>query len=192
MAPAYLLYFAPLSPIDLNKVAIERPWENHCFEKDASCLQRCAEKWDWTKLPTTLLTIISILVSTLVEEPYNPFASGCFGWFDTCWGCEVRLSFLAGITESHYWGFDVRESRDVKEPNLPSKGNYVPSLLFAVLYSVQSSCKCVIWMSVQWAHYLYRKHLCFQVKYFQKAMLLLALCSCSFSSMKKTNHEKSL
>lgn len=63
---------------------------------------------------------------------------------------------------------------------------------FAVLYSVQSSCKCVIWMSVWWAYHLYRKHLCFPVKYFQKAVHLLALYPSSHSSMKKTNHEKSL
>lgn len=43
----------------------------------------------------------------------------------------------------------MKECRDVKEPNLPSKGNDALSLLFAELYSVQSSCKCVIWMSVQ-------------------------------------------
>lgn len=109
--------------------------------------------------------------------------------FDTCWGYEVRLSFLGGITENYCWGFDVKDCRDVKEP---SRGNDTPSLLYAVLHSVQSSCKCVIWMSVQWAHYLYRKHLCFQVTYFQKAVLLLALYSSSLSSMKKTRHEKSL
>lgn len=52
--------------------------------------------------------------------------------------------------------------------------------------------KCVIRMSFPWTHYLYTEHLCFQVQYFQKALLLLALCSSSLSPMKKTNHEKSL
>lgn len=169
-----------------------RPWQNHCFETDPGHSQRSAAKWDCTKLPTTFLTLISVWVSTLTAEPYNPFASGCFGGFCTCWGCKVRLFFLGSITENHCWGLDVKECRYLKEPNLPSKGNNALPLLFAVLHSLQSSCKCVIWMSVQWAHYLHGKHLCFQVKYFQEAVLLLALYSSSLSSMKKTNHEKSL
>lgn len=141
-----------------------------------------------------LLTLISLWVSMIMVEPYSPFASGCFGGFWYLFGMwgEAFLSCLGGITENHCCGFDVKECRDVKEPNLPSKGNDAVSLLFSVLYSVQSSCKCVIWMSVRWANYLYRKHLCFQVQYFQKAVLLLALYSSSLSSMKKTNHEKSL
>lgn len=93
--------------------------------------------------------------------------------------------------QNHCCRFDMQKCRHFKEPDLPSKGNDALSA-FAVLYSVQSSWKCVIWMSAQWAHYLYRKHLCFQVKYFQNAVLLLALYSNSLSSMKKTNHEKSL
>ena len=171
-----------------------RPCQNHCFEKDRSCSQICAEKWDFIKLPTTFLTLISVWSRMLMEEPYNSFASGCFGgfWYPLgMWG-EAFLSCLGGITENHCWGFDVKECRDVKDPNLPSKGNDMLSLAIAVLYSVQSSCKCVIWMSVLWAHYLHRKHICFQVKYFQKAVLLLSLYSSSLSSMKNTNHEKSL
>lgn len=122
-------------------------------------------------------------------ELYNPFASGYFGGFLyllDMWG-EALLSCLGGITANHCCRFNMKKCGDFKESN-PSMGNNALSLCFAALYSAQFSCKCIIWMSVQWAHYLYF----FQAKYFQEAVLLLALYSGSLSSMEKTNHEKSL
>lgn len=120
----------------------------------------------------------------------EPLPWVAFGGFWYLWGCEVRFASLEA-PQNHCWGFHRKECSDVKEPNLPSKGD-VLSLLFSVLHPAQSSCKCVIGMSLPWTHYLYTEQLCFQVQYFQKATLLLALCSSSLSPMKKTNHEKSL
>lgn len=119
-----------------------------------------------------MLSPISVGVSILMIELYNPFASGCCGGFWyllDMWG-EAFISCLGGITANHCCRFNMKKyflKYEFKEPN-PSMGNNDLSLYFAVLYSVQFSCKCIIWMSVQWAHYLY----CFQAKYFQEAVLL--------------------
>lgn len=166
-----------LNEIHRKPLLLERP----------KVLTKMCWKMGVFKASTTLLLLA-------LPEAAHPWWSLCLGliWedFDTFEG--VRWSFPSmEAPQNHCWGCHGKKSRDLKEPNLPSKG-YVLSLLFSVLYSVQSSCKCVIRMSVPWAHYLCTEHLCFQVQYFQKAVLLLALCSSSLSPMKKTNHEKPL
>lgn len=56
--------------------------------------------------------------------------------FDTCG--DVRWGFPPlEAPQNQCWGFHGKECSSVKEPNLPSKGD-VLSLLFSVLYSVQS------------------------------------------------------